>query len=311
MKRPLTWETSLNQYLDSLTPYLAEKTIIQYRSTLKTMLNILHENGRETLPNRISEEDVRFLLEELKHLNARSRRWYISILGTYADHYQNTIVRTMRISWPQDRTINVDWLDPMDVGVVMEAAETPLERLVIHLELCLGLRRVEVIRLQVEDCKSNYLHVRGKGRSGGKWRTMPYHPETRRIIEAWVDERDRLVAEAKKYRPNIIVPGNLIIWKRFSRKAQLGSYSEKGTGLDKKVIHPIRERLGLEFGNHTLRRTCGRTLWMADVRNETISKILGHEDTSTTLRYIGVNLDDMSDAMSALYDYQNGMKKRR
>ncbi len=50
----------------------------------------------------------------------------------------------------------------------------------------------------------------------------------------------------------------------------------------------------MDFSNHTLRRTFGRNLYHAGTLIERISKLYGHEDIQTTLRYIGVNLDDIA-----------------
>jgi len=36
---------------------------------------------------------------------------------------------------------------------------------------------------------------------------------------------------------------------------------------------------------------------------ETISKLLEHDDTRTTYKYLGINMDDMNDAMKILRDF--------
>jgi hypothetical protein len=41
---------------------------------------------------------------------------------------------------------------------------------------------------------------------------------------------------------------------------------------------------------------------------ESISKILGHEDIVTTLKYLGINLDDMQAAMDLHGDYQKKIR---
>lgn len=69
------------------------------------------------------------------------------------------------------------------------------------------------------------------------------------------------------------------------------------------VVEPLRERLGFHFANHTLRRTFSRHLFHAEVPVEAISEFLGHESTTETLKYIGVNLDDMDAGMAKLAQY--------
>lgn len=48
----------------------------------------------------------------------------------------------MRIRKEYDPRTNVDWLTPQEMATLLGADLTPLERIVIHLELSLGLRRV-------------------------------------------------------------------------------------------------------------------------------------------------------------------------
>ena len=49
-------------------------------------------------------------------------------------------------------------------------------------------------------------------------------------------------------------------------------------------------------------------MWMycAEVSTEIIAKIFGHSDTRTTIRYLGLDYDDMSDAMQKYARYQKG-----
>jgi len=59
-----------------------------------------------------------------------------------------------------------------------------------------------------------------------------------------------------------------------------------------------------------LRRTWARQAWEAGVSIEDICTILGHRDTKTTYRYIGVQLDDGRRAMKTLYDHRRGASQR-
>lgn len=56
----------------------------------------------------------------------------------------------MQIAWPQDGRTRVDWLSPEEAVRLVDAAQG-VERIVVHLELRLGLRRIEVLRLTVKD----------------------------------------------------------------------------------------------------------------------------------------------------------------
>ena len=65
-------------------------------------------------------------------------------------------------------------------------------------------------------------------------------------------------------------------------------------------IKAISDLTGVPFSNHTLRRTFGRTLFYSGVKVEDIAAILGHKDTKTTLKYLGLDKVDHSDHMNML-----------
>jgi hypothetical protein len=52
-----------------------------------------------------------------------------------------------------------------------------------------------------------------------------------------------------------------------------------------------------------------RTTLLAGIPLETIRDLLGHEDTKTTIQYLGINMDDKSDAMKQLAKFQSALKR--
>lgn len=89
----------------------------------------------------------------------------------------------MNVVFPQDMRVNADWLADDQYDALMAAPKTPLEDVVIHLELCMGLRNVEVCRLMLNNIHNTgtkpYINVRGKGRGDGKYRSirLPLHDQ--------------------------------------------------------------------------------------------------------------------------------------
>ena len=314
------WESAVDHFLKGK-KRIDANTRRKYRSNYTMFFRTLEEQGMNANVDGedcIGEKEICYLLDVAWKDNAVStREWYCKMLNMLLLRYGNTVIKDMELVWPQDERINVDWLEPMDMVMLLDAELTPLQELVIHLELCLGLRRIEVVRLMLTDIHNGYLHVRGKGRESGKWRTVSFHPDTPVVLRNWMIERKRMVSEALQYRPSLEVPETLIMWKRYVRKPQMGSYSENGDGIDGQVIDKLQEALGMQFGNHTLRRTCGRSMWLSGkvtgevVPDATISRVYGHSDWKTTADYIGVNLDDMSDAMSSLSTYQNVLRQQK
>ena len=81
-----------------------------------------------------------------------------------------------------------------------------------------------------------------------------------------------------------------------------GPYSEQGHSIDEGPICKLREHLGF-VTQHILRRSCRIRLYHAGVKIEKISKLLRHDDSHTTYKYLGINIDDMNDAMKILRDF--------
>ena len=72
------------------------------------------------------------------------------------------------------------------------------------------------------------MNVLGKGRNGGKWRTVHYSRETKEIIGEWLLERRKIVASASRRKTRQSSdPGNLLIYER---GGELYNYGDTGIG---------------------------------------------------------------------------------
>ncbi|WP_400147749.1 tyrosine-type recombinase/integrase [Candidatus Methanarcanum hacksteinii] len=277
---------------------LAPDTKYAYEQSVNRCLTFLSEGKRNTHPKKINQDDIMYLKNVgMGALSERTKLYYFTAFSTYLEFYSNNVIRNMHIHWGADERTHVDWLEPQDAKKLLDAPLNLAQQLVIQLELCMGLRRVEVIRLTTDKIFSDRADIRGKGRGGGKWRSVPMSPQTKEVLNQYLVYRDNMIAEAKKRNPGTVVPKEVLLHLNGS---YLGAYSEHGTGFDKAFVEPVRKITGVHFGNHTLRRTFGRQLWKNGIPIETIAKILGHESVSMTLRYIGVNIGDMSSAINGL-----------
>lgn len=299
-------DQSFEELLESWAAYmrrerLTPRTVHFYRETVHAVAAILEAEGRPYMPKEIRPSDVRFLLDWLndKDYAVQTRKGYISSLRRWCVWGGNRAVdRWPKPRFPADRRPNVDWLTAEQTAALLECEKTPLQEVVIALELREGLRHVEVIRLRKSDIdwQEHLMQVSGKGPIGGKPRIVPLVPETEKAIRGWEEVRSRWAEECRhRFSRSFEDPENLIVWKKAGK---LRPYSEEGYGLDKMVTLKLSSEIGFDFSNHTLRRTFGRALYRADVPVATIASILGHESTEVTLRYIGVGVDEMRDAMS-------------
>ncbi len=282
---------------------LAPRTVHFYTETVHAVCMILQESGRPVLPQSVRPSDVGYLLDYFneKKFAIQTRKGYLSALRKYCRMFKNPMLpKWPKFSLPHDNRPKVDWLTSDQASALLSCELTPLQSIVVHCELCLGMRHVEVIRLRAADIdySEQTVLVWGKGHEGGKPRIIPFTSGTEEVFRRWQQHRLSLWESCKLRKPKTAVdPPNLIVW---CKAGVLHPYSEEGYGLDKVVTLPLSKKLGFHFSNHTLRRTFGRALFRSGVPVATIAKILGHESTDVTLRYIGVEVDDMRDAMRRL-----------
>jgi integrase/recombinase XerD len=295
-------QTDIDTYLEILEKENRSiRTLGTYRYELNRIFNALYSEGLTVNPEDIKEKEINYLRREFLEGSPRYVRFRIAIVGSFLKWKGNNIVERMRISWPNDMRINADWLtDEQAVELKKRAIQPGIQSIIIALELGMGLRRIEIIRLKIKDINENTIEVLGKGRNGGKLRTIPIQGYMKERINSWIVERNKIISKAKAINPHVKIPDSLLIYERNGR---IGSY--KKTAIDKKLKDVAREfqtKYGSDFhfSNHTLRRTFGRMAWRKGIEIETIAHILGHENTIQTKKYLGINFDDMSRAFDKL-----------
>ncbi len=158
-----------------------------------------------------------------------------------------------------------------------------------------------MLKLKVGDFSTgiiNAINLLGKGRYGGKPRTINWHPETMGTLEEYLELRDKIISKARSINPDAIAPPNLLIYER---NGKLIAYKKSAI---ERILNQLGERVGFHFSNHDLRRTCGRMMFRAGVPIEIIARKFGHYDTRTTMRYLGLDFEDLSAAEDLYARYQ-------
>lgn len=132
------------------------------------------------------------------------------------------------------------------LGILVEA--------VVALELTMGLRRSEVLRLKVNQIQQDPAHVLGKGKLGGRWREVPRSAIVKRLLPRLLAQRSRAIRKGRG--PD---PGYLICHLQAGR---IRRYST--TWADSCCMIPAFREAGIRLpGNlhHALRRTYGRRVF--------------------------------------------------
>jgi len=291
----------IDKYLQELRDLgRSERTVRDYDWALNRVFSGLADAGLEVNPRKVGRKEIDYLWNDYLTGSRGYRAHNIKILRIFLKWAGNPDSERFKLGIREDCGRNISWLSDGEAAALKMGA-VGIERMVVHLELDLGLRRIEVLRLKVSDFQTgrvNTVLVHGKGRNGGKWRQINWHPDTPGELEAYLEIRDREVQKAREKDPRAKDPGNLLIYERGGK---LHPY--KKTAVDS-FVKSAGERIGVKASNHDLRRTCGRMMFRAGVPIETIARIFGHSDTKTTLHYLGLEYEDMSSAMRQYAQYQ-------
>ncbi len=163
------------------------------------------------------------------------------------------------------------------------------------------------MRLRTKDIQDECIHIRGKERGGGKWRTIAFAPETWGEVHHYESLREDMIEEARGRDPDVEVPERWIIYRKGKT---LGAY---GTTAMDNIVQRAGERAGLRrrLNHHTNRRTCGRLQYKAGVPLEEIAESFGHADTKQTIRYLGLNIEDLAEGQKKTYLFLQRMKNKK
>jgi site-specific recombinase XerD len=154
---------------------------------------------------------------------------------------------------------------------------------VVAIMLYAGLRRGELVRLQLADAEGTTIRiVAGKGRFGGRDRAAYVSPDLQRILHDYLRERQRLGITAPEF---------------FVSPRSKGPFT---VDLLRKLLRRISEAAGVRFSAHMLRHSFVTHLLHSGVPLHLTQRLAGHRNLTTTLGYLRVFDSDLADAIRGL-----------
>jgi integrase len=251
---------------------------------------LLQRVGVEDLPRSPRElrpEHVDAMRESLPWAPA-TMALHFAALRRFLGWSGNPIAKDHAIwSVPSGSPSHRRWISGTELARLYRATRG-LEQVLVSLEGFNGLRRVEVLRLRSRDVDltARRLRVLGKGRNGGKWRTIPLFSETERVLRRYLPGRaadSLLVARSRS--------GADLLLRRAVRRS----------GLD---------RVGVAVSHHDLRRTFGRLSYGAGMDLVQLKNLYGHSSLDQTVHYIGLDEDRMRAGLDSLARAMNPLLGR-
>lgn len=282
--------------------YLGQNTTKKYLLTLRRSLRRF-EKWFSLRPDELIDEADPALLhnwfEEMAEaefsVSTRQEEWMV--IRKWLGRNGNPAIHTVRPIWPQEERV-VDWLDDDELERSWSAACElgPDHRMLLTLTFWGLMRRIEASRFRLSDVLSrSRVRVRGKGRGGPKIRIVALSTHMQDELQLYLQSRRNPLVARARARTQEFRTGHEDRLLLTTYRGELKSPGE--TTLDNwaNEIHKLAETGS--GGHHVFRRSAARRLWLDGVPTETIGALLGHADTRTTLRYIGVNVEDQAEAL--------------
>lgn len=279
---------------------LAELTCKAYERDVRACLNFLRREGIAALAEVRTADLRRFLAEEATHRPAASSqaRTVAALRGFFRfcvenDYLERDPAQVLRT--PQKREVLPDVLDRSELARLLDvpskegvwsrvhAGKIERDRLLLALFAYGGLRRSELLGLDVDDVDLEGRLIRVRKAKGGRQRVVPIHPGLVPLFLAYSQTRPGsndpalfLGVHGRRLTPATMA----LAFRRYATAAGVNK---------RKAITP-----------HTLRHVFATELLSAGANLRQIQELLGHKHLDSTQRYTRVRGHELRGAIKRL-----------
>lgn len=266
-------ETLVDRFLEHLQRVrrCSSRTGEAYASDYNKLIQRLEAAGHSLDVREITPDHIERCIAELSHLSAASvRRFVYAVRSLFGYLVRLEIVRrnpAEDVPLPQKEQTVPNFFSEAHVEALEAACRDDLETVIVGLLRFCGLRRSELLSLNVDDISASFesLKVDGKGR---KERRIPVHHELQDVLRRYIDALPDDDEEA------------LIRNTVGKRMSETSFY---------RLFNRLMERAGLgdtDLTPHSLRHHFGTALAQAGVDVATIAELMGHSNIQTTSIYL-------------------------
>ncbi len=267
----MTFNEQVESFLKSLN---GEKTRKNYASALESFRKwYVGSYGVEPDASMLTDEEARewrSYLAAVRRLSASTVNQKLAALkGLARFHGRELRVKGMKRVIPPVEPLNGRELGRMLAAVEGDSWQDRRNVAILNVMARAGLRVSEVVNLRLDDIELNHRKgsVKVKAGKGLKERTVPLPLQARRALQAYLDVRPEFGGDLLF----VSRTGNRMSSRDVQRLVSKAAWL---AGIDRKVTP------------HTLRHTYATRALRNGVDLATLSRLLGHENITTTARYL-------------------------
>lgn len=269
-----------------------KRTIKVYKNEIEKMLNKINKTVDE-----ITTDDIRYYLavrEQRDKISKTTLDTELRYLKTFFNFLQSEEIinknPAMKISKIKGQKIKKEAFTEIEVEKLREGCRNNRERAIIEILLSTGCRVTELVNIKKDEINGNAILVHGKGE---KDRTCYLNAKAVVALESYLKER-------KDGNPYLFPGGSKKMTRKISNPNELNNWYanekivHKTKQVDIKSIENLVRNLGERTGvknvyPHKFRRTCATFALRRGMAIEQVSKMLGHEQITTTQIYLDLS----------------------
>ena len=204
---------------------------------------------------------------------------------------KNPMLKVDRIKSPK---VQKKALTEMEIERLRMTAQDEREQMIIEVLLSTGCRVSELVQIRIDEIRGNEILVHGKG---AKDRKVYLNARAELTIQVYLSKRQ----DNNPYLLPRMISCEIISNK--DKKCEMSRWwmdkdkideGHSGTGTIESMLRRIAKKADVEKANpHKFRRTCATLALRRGMPIEQVSKMLGHENISTTQIYLDVKDEDL------------------
>lgn len=277
-----------------------ERTLEQYKSSIKRTLEMIGKTATE-----IQVADIRIYIairmsrDKVANATITNEIRYLKSFFMWMQQEEivtrNPMLKIEKIKEPKVRK---EALTDIEVEKLRAATCDEREKAILETLLSTGCRVSELVQITKTDIEGERVLIHGKGQ---KDRFVYLNAKAMLAIEKYLEKR--------KDKNQYLYPGSIAIikgashlsskdkheWWTMPEHVKPDGHIEKGTIED--IMRRLAARAGVKKANpHKLRRTCATMALRRGMPIEQVSKMLGHEELTTTQIYLDLSEDELAQA---------------
>lgn len=284
----------LNKFLIAKTVKgCTERTIKVYGNELKRILQTIDKSVDE-----ITADDIKLYIalrqrrDKVSKTTAGNELRYLR--SFYSFLHTNEIIQRNPMSKVESMKkvkTKKEAFTEFEVEKLRNACNNTWEKALVEALLSTGCRVTELINIKINDINKDELIVHGKGE---KDRTVYLNAKAIIAIERYLNDR-------KDNNPYLFPGGffacpgkNYSEWYKYPDRVDIERHTDQSTVEAK--VRRLGKKAGVKAHPHKFRRTCATFALRRGMPIEQVSRMLGHEDISTTQIYLDLSEEDLKNA---------------